>query len=109
MLIQFTFKDGSNPYITKTNSELFRILKKHYYKQISEHVFFIDSLREWNGAEEYNYQNNKMLAAAIARDWQQDFNNMNYSTDDIISWQGFFEEIGKKYGLIKEFRENAII
>lgn len=107
MLVQFDFEDGSNPYITKTNKELFKMLKKYHYIQLSEHIFFIDSFRGLNG--KYNYQDNKLVAAAIARDWQQDFNNMNYSMDDIENWQRFFKEIGKKYGLLKEFRENAII
>jgi hypothetical protein len=107
MLTQFKFNNGSNSYITKTNDELFRMLKKYYCEQISEHTFFINDSREWE--QENSYQNNKMAAAAIVRDWQQDFSNMNYSIDDLRNWQEFFEEIGKKYGLLKEFRENVMI
>lgn len=101
MLIQFLYSNGSNPYITKTHEELFKMLRKYYYKQTSENIFFIVSPREWNGTSEYNYQNNKLLASAIARDWQQVFKRMNYSIDELVKWQGFFEEIGKKIRIDK--------
>lgn len=50
-----------------------------------------------------------MLSRAIAQQWQADFANFNYSYSELAEWQNFFEEYGKKYGLIKEFKENAII
>ena len=32
-----------------------------------------------------------------------------YSWDDLASWGDFFTETGKRFGLLREFRENGII
>lgn len=109
MYTHFTFSDHSNPYITTTNKRLFEMLRKYYVVQITENSFYIEGLREWNGKPKYNRENNKMLLRAIAQQWQADFANFNYSYSELAEWQNFFEEYGKKYGLIKEFKENAII
>lgn len=104
----FEFYDHSNPYIITDNQRLFEILRKYYYTQTGENIFYIEGLREWNGKPKYNRENNKMLLRAIAQQWQEDFANFNYSYSDLAKWQNFFEEYGKKYGLLKEFHENAI-
>lgn len=104
----FEFYDHRNPYITTNNKNLFEILRKYYYIQTGENSFYIEGLREWNGKPKYNRENNKMLLRAIAQQWQEDFTNFNYSYSELVDWQNFFEEYGKKYGLLKEFHENAI-
>lgn len=109
MYNHFTFADHSNPYITTNNEKLFYMLRKYYYTQTGENLFYIEGLREWNGKPKYNRENNKMLLRAIAQQWQADFTNFNYSYSELAEWQNFFEEYGKKYGFIKEFKENAII
>lgn len=108
MYTHFEFYDHSNPYITTNNQNLFEILRKYYVVQNTENSFFITGLREWNGKPKYNRENNKMLLRAIAQQWQEDFANFNYSYSELAEWQNFFEEYGKKYGLLKEFHENAI-
>ena len=55
------------------------------------------------------YQKNKEKAREFAVTWQQQFNDNNYSYLELADWQSYFEEIGRKYGLLKEFRENGII
>ena len=40
--------------------------------------------------------------------WQNDFANHNYSWDELAYWSDHFETLGRRYGLLKEFRENAI-
>ena len=42
-----------------------------------------------------------------AIEWQYSIEYI--SLDEIISKQAYFEKMGKRYGLIKEFRENGII
>lgn len=41
--------------------------------------------------------------------WQGDFCNHNYSYGELAYFQGYFERLGKRYGLLREFKENAII
>lgn len=55
----------------------------------------------------YSEKKAKIREEAIS--WQYDFSNHNYSYGELAEKQAYFEKEGKKYGLIKEFRENGII
>lgn len=111
MYAQFIFKDGSNPYITRTNKEFFRMMKKYDPQQISRRTF--ECYAEANHTDcrnprISNYEKNKEAVRTIAINWQYDFEYQNYSYGDLSEWQDFFTEYGRKYGLLKEFHENAI-
>lgn len=41
--------------------------------------------------------------------WQLTFADHNYSYYELMTWGEYFYKKGKKYGLLKEFRENGII
>ena len=56
-----------------------------------------------------NYQKQKEKARSKAVDWQLDFENHNYSYGELADFQEYFERLAKRYGLVKEFRENSII
>ena len=56
-----------------------------------------------------NYQKQKEKARSRAVDWQLDFGNHNYSWDELADFGEYFERLAKRYGLVKEFRENGII
>ena len=43
-----------------------------------------------------------------AIDWQLDFSNHNYSWSELAEFTDYFYKMGKRYGLLKEFRENGI-
>lgn len=55
-----------------------------------------------------NYIKNKEKIRQQAIEWQHDFEEQDYCWADLIIYQQYFEEQGKKYGLLKEFRENGI-
>lgn len=55
------------------------------------------------------YQVEKERVREKAIEWQLDFENHNYCWSEITYWQDYFEKLGKRYGLLKEFRENGII
>lgn len=55
------------------------------------------------------YQERKEEARQEAIQWQYDFNNYNYSWGELAEFQTHFEELGRRFGLLREFRENAII
>ena len=55
-----------------------------------------------------NYQINKIKARQQAIEWQADFPNNNYSWGELAEWAAYFERIGKRHGLLAEFRENGI-
>lgn len=54
------------------------------------------------------YQIEKEKARDKAIDWQSDFNNHNYSWGELAWYANYFEKLGKRYGLLREFRENGI-
>ncbi len=55
------------------------------------------------------WSDKKEILRDFAIDWQLSFNRFCYSYSELIDYQSFFEEYGKKYGLLREFRENGII
>lgn len=54
------------------------------------------------------YQAAKEKARQEAMTWQNDFANNNYSYEEIAHFTAHFEQLGKRYGLLREFRENGI-
>ena len=55
------------------------------------------------------YQNGKERAREKAKDWQLDLVNHSYAWSEMAEFAEYFTKIGKRYGLLKEFRENGII
>lgn len=55
------------------------------------------------------YRRRKADAQYKAIEWQTDFENHTYTWGELADWQAYFERLGRRYGLLKEFRENCII
>ena len=55
------------------------------------------------------YAERKEKARNEAIDWQADFCNHNYYWSELADFSAHFEKICKRYGLLREFRENGII
>ena len=55
-----------------------------------------------------NYETKKETARQEAIDWQNDVANHNYRYGELAEFVMHFEKLGKRYGLLKEFRENGI-
>lgn len=55
------------------------------------------------------YQRRKDAARAQAIKWQADFSDRSISWEAIAAEQRHFEQLARRYGLLREFRENAII
>ena len=55
------------------------------------------------------YEKKKEIARQEAIDWQDDFRNHNYSYGELAEFGYYFEKLGRRYGLLKEFRENGIL
>ena len=56
-----------------------------------------------------SYQRGKEKARNEAIDWQNDFANKTLFWSDLADATAKFEKLAKRFGLIREFRENAII
>ena len=55
------------------------------------------------------YQERKAKVRQKAIDFQIDSSDKNYSWGEITERYAYFERAGRKYGLLKEFRENGIL
>ena len=107
MYCNFKFMDGSNPYITKTEKELEKMLKKYFCTFLGDNSFYITGKREVNGKPAR--KDWKGVFQNAAQEWQADFSEGRYPWNYIAEWGEFFQYIGRKYGLLREYRENAII
>lgn len=55
------------------------------------------------------YQQQKEKARNEAIEYQYNFNDNIYTWQDLAGYSAYFSKLAKRYGLIKEFRENGII
>lgn len=55
------------------------------------------------------YQRGKNAAREQAIQWQADFSDRSIPWAAIAAEQRHFEQLARRYGLLREFRENAII
>lgn len=55
------------------------------------------------------YRKAQERARDKAIEWQMNFNNHNYSYGELAYYGEYFERLAKRYGLVKEFKENGII
>lgn len=56
-----------------------------------------------------SYKQLKANAIQKVMDWKNDYCNHDYSWGELAYWSDYFGKLAKRYGLIKEFRENGII
>lgn len=60
--------------------------------------------------ETKRYQKQKEIVRQKAIDWQANFdNNQSIGWGELAEQQRKMEKLGKRYGLLKEFKENGII
>ena len=55
------------------------------------------------------YQQQKARAIEQAKQWQNEFSQHDYSWGKLAQAQEHFGKLAKRYGLVKEFKENGII
>lgn len=55
------------------------------------------------------YQRAKENARNKAVEWQSDFCNHDYSYGELAYYGNYFSRLAKRYGLVREFKENGII
>ena len=55
------------------------------------------------------YQRAKQNARNKAVEWQSDFCNHNYSYGELAYYGEYFSRLARRYGLVREFKENGII
>lgn len=56
-----------------------------------------------------NYSKRKEEVRDLAINWQAECGEKNYSWSELADWGDFFTRLGRRYGLLREFRENGIV
>ena len=56
-----------------------------------------------------DYAKGKERARQLAKDWQRDFGNTSHSWGELAEAVARFERLGRRFGLLREFKENGII
>ncbi len=56
-----------------------------------------------------NYRKGKERARDIAKDWQQESSEISLSWEGVMIATAYLTRLARRYGLIREFRENAVI
>lgn len=87
------------------NREVFNLLKSHAYKQVDTLEFnIIGDIKP----PKSTYKNNKNALEEIAIIYSYRNSEFNSSYGELLVIESFFRELGAQYGLLTEFRENAI-
>lgn len=55
------------------------------------------------------YQQEKDRARHIAKDWQQESSEISLSWEGVMIATAYLYRLARRYGLVREFRLNAII
>ena len=113
MYIVFSYTDNSNNYISMNNKNFFKMICKYCITQLDTKYYVIDGKKAFYTIhpekKTSDYEKKRFFLQMFAQEWQSDFDRFTYTLNDILGYQSFFEEYGKKYGLLREFRENGII
>jgi hypothetical protein len=56
-----------------------------------------------------DYKQAKARAREQAQQWQKDFADHSHSWGELADAAARFERLGRRFGLLREFRENGII
>lgn len=106
----FYFQDGSNPYIVWDLNEFFKMIVAWNPEMLDNDTFRCpkEPTTAYYNPVDYNFKKDALRSFAI--EWQTRFGSGDFTSywSDCAEWSEFFTIYGKKYGLMKEFKENGI-
>ena len=107
----FHFKDGSNPYgvYGDRQDEFFRMVVAWQPEMQDTNTFVCpkEPTPAYYRAVDYKFKKEALREFAI--EWQRAQADCVMSWGDVAWYNDFFETYGRKYGLLREFKENGII
>lgn len=107
-MIHIKFTDGSNPYILTNESLLYKWFYNYDLElnKIAEGAIFFVAAMET--ARRRTYQQAKNNAQEFAIDAQNIISESAFSYGEIADIADTLHQLGKHFGLVREFRENCI-
>ena len=106
-MIHFKFTDGGNPYILTNESHLFKWFYNYVLElnKIAEGAIFVTATETTNRK---TYQQAKEAARLFAIDVQNIISENNFSYGEIADISDTMHALGRRFGLVCEFKENCI-
>ena len=107
-MIHIKFTDGSNPYILTNESILFKWFYKYDLElnKIDEGAIFFVAATETTRRK--TYQQAKEAARLFAIGAQNIISESNFSYAEIADISDTLNALGRRLGLVREFKENCI-
>lgn len=65
--------------------------------------------RRKGAKKKFTYAQKKEFVRQLAINWQARMSSKQYSYGELAEYTEKFERLGRKYGLLYEFRENGIV
>ena len=106
-MIHITFTNGSNPYILINDSHLYKWLYNYDLElnKIFEGALFVTATET---TSRKTYQQAKEAARLLAIDVQNIISESNFSYGEIADISDTLHALGRRFGLVREFKENCI-
>lgn len=85
--------------------------KKFYFETVTDAAAFVRKYGAYAKIDflPTDYERNKEHARAEAKLWQYETAEQSLSCGDLVEAQQYFEKLARRFGLVREFRENGII
>lgn len=115
MWAHIEWNDGSNPYVALHNETFEEVCYGNELKLLgfSPARFLATNRRNIREFGHQRPSNDYYSRKYFWRKWFIDFSdesvNFSESWNDVVEWTDFAEYIARKYGLVREFRENGIL
>lgn len=115
MWAHIEWTDGSNPFIVTDNARMQRLAESWDLELVGlSPARFVARERKAEHIGEYRIvPNDYQMQKRFWRDWFIEFSDASCNFDeswmDVVAWGEFAEYIARKFGLVREFRENGIL
>ena len=110
MWVHFDFDNGANPYISTSDKALF-FMVCNYALAAKKPIIANARVMRFTASKTAlatTYRKKQAALREFAIEFSHASSEYAMSWGDVSDWGGFFEHYGRRYGLLTEFRENAI-
>ena len=84
-------------------------IDSYYWEALGDIIYLHHFKSLYKAGKPSKYQKGKEKTRNEAIEWQSDFATHNYSYGELAYFSDYFETKARRYGLLREFRENGII
>lgn len=108
----FKFEGKNEPIIVTSYKQLWSMIKTYdleFYKGSIDNFIVYGKKQVLSVKPLTQREKEKFILQDFAFEFKRAFMDATVSYGVLFTWQGFFEKYGKKYGCLREFKENCLI